>query len=397
MKSLTLYLKRNLYFMISLVTVFLTVVFAVVLLFVLDLGKSVSQTSVGFVYLGSYERNEYEDVLAPRITQWQNTADYELSYQEYTWEIDLNYFAFDALQTAVEVREDVNNPAFFTLSQANEDLLYQSLTSDLTNDLIQAFDFDALLSDLTFDMKLLKNRKLYELKDYLDPSLFTTVIDTLSLDQIDPLIVNELTEAFQEPLVIPANERFYLIESTNDLDLSNEALSVIASALQYLTVKTPVEGYIFERYQGLPLWASPGVNVRILKLSNYDFSFFNPLQEALEMSLEQTAADTLVFTLTGLPLLTIYEKDEVVGPTIYYQTIFVDNPLLDALTPGVVVTDTDTETTYELEILAGTNGYITYYIRRVTPLGGTTSEIELYTEQTLPINRIVEQNIVVKE
>ena len=397
MKSLTLYLKRNLYFMISLVTVFLTVVFAVVLLFVLDLGKSVSQTSVGFVYLGSYERNQYEDVLAPRITQWQNTADYELSYQEYTWEIDLNYFAFDALQTAVEVREDVNNPAFFTLSQANEDLLYQSLTSDLTVDLIQAFDFDALLSDLTFDMKLLKNRKLYELKDYLDPSLFTTVIDTLSLDQIDPLIVNELTQAFQEPLVIPANERFYLIESTNELDLSNEALSVIASALQYLTVKTPVEGYIFERYQDLPLWASPGVNVRILKLSNYDFSFFNPLQEALEMSLEQTAADTLVFTLTGLPLLTTYEKDEVVGPTIYYQTTFVDNPLLDALTPGVVVTDTDTETTYELEVLAGTNGYITYYVRRVTPLGGTISEIELYTEQTLPINRIVEQNIVVKE
>lgn len=397
MKSLTLYLKRNLYFMISLVTVFLTVVFAVVLLFVLDLGKSVSQTSVGFVYLGSYERNEYEDVLAPRITQWQNTADYELSYQEYTWEIDLNYFAFDALQTAVEVREDVNNPAFFTLSQANEALLYQSLTSDLTNDLIQAFDFDALLSDLTLDMKLLKNRKLYELKDYLDPSLFTTVIDTLSVDQIDPLIVNELTEAFQEPLVIPANERFYLIESTNELDLSNEALSVIASALQYLTVKTPVEGYIFERYQDLPLWASPGVNVRILKLSNYDFSFFNPLQEALEMSLEQTAADILVFTLTGLPLLTTYEKDEVMGPTIYYQTTFVDNPLLDALTPGVVVTDTDTETTYELEILAGTNGYTTYYVRRVTPLGGTISEIELYTEQTLPINRIVEQNIVVKE
>ncbi|HPG42277.1 MAG TPA: hypothetical protein PLJ98_00540 [Acholeplasmataceae bacterium] len=397
MKSLTLYFKRNLYFMISLVTVFLTVVFAVVLLFVLDLGKSVSQTSVGFVYLGSYERNEYEDVLAPRITQWQNTADYELSYQEYTWEIDLNYFAFDALQTAVEVREDVNNPAFFTLSQANEDLLYQSLTSDLTVDLIQAFDFNALLSDLTFDMKLLKNRKLYELKDYLEPSLSTTVIDTLSLDQIDPLIVNEITEAFQEPLVIPANERFYLIEATNDLDLSNEALSVIASALQYLTVKTPVEGYMFERYQDLPLWASPGVNVRILKLSNYDFSFFNPLQEALEMSLEQTAADTLVFTLTGLPLLTTYEKDEVVGPTIYYQTTFVDNPLLDALTPSVVVTDTDTETTYELEVLAGTNGYITYYVRRVTPLGGTTYEIELYTEQTLPINRIVEQNIVVKE
>ncbi len=397
MKSLTLYLKRNLYFMISLVTVFLTVVFAVVLLFVLDLGKSVSQTSVGFVYLGSYERNEYEDVLAPRITQWQNTADYELSYQEYTWEIDLNYFAFDALQTAVEVREDVNNPAFFTLSQANEDLLYQSLTSDLTVDLMQAFDFDAFLSDLSFDMKLLKNRKLYELKDYLDPSLFTTVIDTLSIDQLDPLIVSELTQAFQEPLTIPANERFYLIESTNELDLSNEALSIIASALQYLTFKTPVEGYMFERYQDLPLWASSGVNVRILKLSNYDFSFFNPLQEALEMSIEQTAADTLVFTLTGLPLLTTYEKDVVVGPTIYYQTTFVDNPLLDALTPGVAVTDTDTETTYELEVLAGTNGYITYYVRRVTPLGGTPSEIELYTEQTLPINRIVEQNIVVKE
>ncbi|MDY0295536.1 MAG: hypothetical protein RBQ71_06990 [Acholeplasmataceae bacterium] len=396
MKSLTLYLKRNLYFMISLFTVFLTVVSAIVLLFVFDLGKSVAQTSVGFVYLGSYESSQYEEVLTPRILQWQNTADYALTYQEYEWDIDLSHFVFDGKMTADQVRSDVNNPAFFSLSSEEETALYQELTEDLTVQLVDAFDFDALLTDIAQDMKLLKNRKTYELKNYLDQTVYDVVIDSVTIDNIDQVVVNEMINQLIDPIEIPENKRFYLIDELSSFDLSNEALSIIASALQYVTVKTPVEGYLFESYVDLPLWADDGMNVRILKLNQYDFSFFNPLQQMMTLHVESSLPNTITFTLKGLPFLTTYEREVVVGPTIHYQTTIVTNELLDALTPGVIITDTDTETIYELETLAGTDGYVTYYNRVVKPLVEDEFTITLYQEQTLPIHRVIEQHIVAK-
>ena len=58
LKSIMLYLKRNLYFILSMTTLILTFSAAVVLLAVFDLGKPVAQTSVGFVYLGSTDPSE---------------------------------------------------------------------------------------------------------------------------------------------------------------------------------------------------------------------------------------------------------------------------------------------------------------------------------------------------
>ena len=98
-------------------------------------------------------------------------------------------------------------------------------------------------------MQLLKNRKTYDIKEYLSNELAESIIDTLNIDQLPLDVISDLIESGFEDLVIPANQRFYLIQALKDYDLSNETLSVIASALEYLLVKTPVEGFVFQPNQ----------------------------------------------------------------------------------------------------------------------------------------------------
>lgn len=397
MKGIVLYFKRNLYFMISIIAFFLTLIFAIIVLVVLDLGKDVEGTSVGFIYLGSSEPSEYSSVLSPRISQWQKSADYAIRYQEYEWEINLDLFEFDVISTVNAVKSDLNNPAYFILSETNEEELFQNVTEHMTLEMINGFNFDDFLFDLTQDMQLLKNRKTYDIKEYFSNELAESIIDTLNIDQLPLDVISDLIESGFEDLVIPANQRFYLIQALKDYDLSNETLSVIASALEYLLVKTPVEGFVFQPNQNLPLWVEPGMNVRILKVNTYDFSFFNPLMENLKLSIEQVNDDTLSFTLHGFPFLTSYERQVVLGPTIYHQTTWNDNTNLDETTEGVIITETDDEIIYILNIENGVDGYVTYYKRLVIPLEGDMKIYDLYYEQTLPKNATKEQNRVEKE
>lgn len=390
-----LYLKRNLYFILSMTTLVLTLGAAVVLLAVFDLGKPVAQTSVGFVYLGSTDPSEYGNVLAPRIVQWQDTADYALSYQEYEWWIDLNYFVFDVENTVRHVDTNQNNKAYFTITEDAKNELYQELVSDLKQALIDGFDYDALLDDLKSDMSLLKNRKTYNLKDYIDVSLYNSVIDTIQMDNIPLSIVTNIHQAIDD-ITIPAHVRFSLSDALTSYDLTNEELSVIASAMQHLFVVTPVQGFIFEPYTTLPSWVLPGANVRILKMSGYDFSFFNPLQETMTISVDRIDQDSLLFTLKGYPFLTEYQRVVENGPVIYFQEIRNENLSLTDTTPGITIIDTLTETTYELITTLGINGQVIHFNRLTIPLHQAAYTITLFSEHRYPITQIVEEHVIPK-
>lgn len=390
-----LYLKRNLYFILSMTTLVLTLGAAVVLLAVFDLGKPVAQTSVGFVYLGSTDPSEYGNVLAPRIAQWQDTADYALSYQEYEWWIDLNYFVFDVENTVRHVDTNQNNKAYFTITEDAKNELYQELVSDLKQALIDGFDYDALLDDLKSDMSLLKNRKTYNLKDYIDVSLYNSVIDTIQMDNIPLSIVTNIHQAIDD-ITIPAHVRFSLSDALTSYDLTNEELSVIASAMQHLFVVTPVQGFIFEPYTTLPSWVLPGANVRILKMSGYDFSFFNPLQETMTISVDRIDQDSLLFTLKGYPFLTEYQRVVENGPVIYFQEIRNENLSLTDTTPGITIIDTLTETTYELITTLGINGQVIHFNRLTIPLHQAAYTITLFSEHRYPITQIVEEHVIPK-
>lgn len=389
------YLKRNLYLILSIVVLTLTATGSIIIISVLDIGKPVAQTSVGFIYLGSVESKDYEGVLTPRITNWQNTSDYALIYQEYEWVIDLRHFTFDVQETIQNIRVNKNNKAFFSLLEANKTLLHDQITTDLNDTLIQAFDYEKLLVDIQSEMSLLKNRKNFYLTDYLDPSMKETLIDHIVITSIPALTVDAIM-ASTTAITLPGLSRFYIIEALSDANLSNEALSVIASALQYVTFLTPIQGYIFESYFDKPMWADLGVNVRILKMNNYNFSFYNPMREDMILHIERIDFQTLSFTLKGYPYLTRYERVIDTSTTIPFQTMRLLDLSLNDTTIGVTITETDIDITYEVVQTIGVLGYEIRYIRKTTPLHGSSIEQTLYIEQVLPVHQVILENIVSK-
>jgi len=397
LKRIAFYFKHNLYFMISLITVSLSIMFAVVMLFVLDLGESVEETSVGFIYLGSYSQDQYAGVLTSKVAQWQETADFELVYHGYEIEIDLSLFNFNVTETVSQIQTNQTNQAFFTISTENRAILMTHFEDNMTPTILSSFDMDSFLEDVLSDMSSLKNRKVYQLKLYLAEGLSQSVIQTITIDQISLADVNQIIEEV-ESIQILGTSRFSILKTlgTNP-NLDNNQLSIIASALQKLTIDTHFEGYVYTSYLTLPSWAEPGMNVRILKVNQFDFSFYNRLIDPYTVEINQVSNDTLSFTLKGYPYMTTYVSSIDESIVIPFTTQYIENLTIDETTPGVIITETDTEFIYEMIITPGQTGKVISYFKTITPLNGSSTTIKIYDEQYVASPEIREQNIVLKD
>jgi hypothetical protein len=131
-------------------------------------------------------------------------------------------------------------------------------------------------------------------------------------------------------------------------------------------------------------------------MSGYDFSFFNPLQETMTISVDRIDQDSLLFTLKGYPFLTEYQRVVENGPVIYFQEIRNENLSLTDTTPGITIIDTLTETTYELITTLGINGQVIHFNRLTIPLHQAAYTITLFSEHRYPITQIVEEHVIPK-
>lgn len=395
MKHFLKYLKTNLYFVISLLMLTASMGVAVFILIEFDLGRRVDQTTVGFIYLGSYESSEYDNILDQRVTQWQAQADFKISYQQYEYPIDISLYELDLEETIDRIKLDQNNKAYFNISESNQQLIASGIETHFTSLLIDGFDHERFMTDLNSEMQTLINRKVFYLVDYLDVSLASYEIGSYQLTGLDPLLVNEVTEV--ESFTILKNARFSLLNTLGETSLENEALSLIASLLQEVTRDSHFEGFIFDPFTVLPSWATPGVNARILKVNGYDFTFYNRFDLDYTVEIEKINDTTVSLSLIGYPYRSSYASTSEVEIIVAFQTIYVENLTLTDTTPGVVVTENDTEFIYELEVTPGVDGEVIFYYRTITPLGGVPQTVKLYDEAFLPQSRIIEQHIVPKE
>lgn len=378
--------------MVSLITVSIAVIFAVVIMSIFDLSKDVEETSVGFIYLGNYEPSQYGNILTQRVQQWKNTADYKIIYQNNEYIIDLAWFDFDIDQTINQMTPDQNNQAFFILSTTNDTLLKNELENMFTTSIVSQFAYQWFIDDLLEDMGTLKNRKVYQLIDYLDEATSIHIISETNISSIDSLDVTKIIEEVEE-IEIFENSRFSMLSYLSDTTLNNTQLSIIASAMQKLMIETHFNGFIFEQNPTLPTWAEIGSNVRILKVNQYDFSFFNGLNHRYTITLEKLSDTSITFKLIGYPYITEYESSQDIEVIIPYQTIIIDNPEIDETTPGVIITETDTEFIYQVVTQTGVDGYVVFFYRTITPNLSDPVTITLYNEQYFPIHEIIEQNI----
>lgn len=388
------YVKRNLYFMTSVVTVFLALVFAILMMFVFRLGEPVEETSVGFIYLGNIDVEQYENVLSTRVTQWQNTADYQITYQQHNYELDLTDFVFDVALTISSMRVNQNNMAFFQIPSTYQETLELELRAHFTDTVIDGFNYDAFISDLMREMRQLKNRKVYTLTAYLDASLSSTVLSQVTVQNItssDVMKITGLLESFE----IQKRQRFSILDAMKNIDFNNEQLSIIASAMQKMTRNTHFEGFIFEQYFDLPEWATLGMNTRILKVNQFDFTFYNRFYEDYVITIEQESPTSITFTLKGYPYRLSYQSYESSEIIVPFSSIYVTNANL-VTDPEATMIETDTAYIYEKVVRSGVDGFVLFYYRNIGT-GTSMQTIKLYDEQMLPVIEIIETYSVMKE
>ncbi len=381
--------------MITLIVLLLSITFASLTLAIFSFGNSVDQTSLGFIYLGDSEEEQYSSVINNQIVSWKANADYRIQYQDYTFAIDLSMIDLDLEKTLSHIEKDQENQAYFEVSNDNYLAIQNDIETEFTDAVITTFDMDSFITRLLIDVSELRNRKVYELSEFLAPQLASAVLHEVQVNQILADDVNQVIAEVQT-FAIDANSRFSLLEKLGDLSLTNEQLSIIASALQAVSLETHFNGFIFEQNYTLPSWALSGQNVRILRVNEFDFTFFNQCDMNYEVSIEKVNATTLNFKLIGYPFITTYETTSVFQVAIPFQTIYVQDDDLDEFTPGVIITETDTEYIYQLLIQAGVPGQVTFYMRSGTRPGGIVTTTRLFDEQMLPTQAIYYQNIVDK-
>ncbi len=388
-------LKQNAYFTITVLICLLSLTFAGITLVAFSFGNSANETSVGSIYLGNTKSDQYAAVLADETNLWMNRASYELVYEDYTYDIPLNLFEFNAATTIDHLTVNAVNLAYFDIDNTNLNLLKQEIETTFTSTLYDVFDFETFYANLTTDMQNLKNLKVYDVADYLDTGVSETVLASRSLTLIAPADVDHIISVVTN-LDIQAKSRFSILESLGALDLSNEQLSIIASGIQGVVLNTNFDGFVFEQNYTMPTWAAPGQNVRILKVNDFDFTFYNDFDVLYHIQISKTSSNTLLFELIGYPYITTYDTTSVFQVTIPYQTIYIDNDTIDGLTPGVITEETDTEYIYHLLIQNGTEGQVSFFMRTATRFGETPVTSRLFDEQILPIPEIYYENIVLK-
>lgn len=384
--------------MISIITLSLAIVFAMTMLFVNDISNPPSSTTLGSIYLGAYEEGQYEGIISNEVNAYLDEAVFEVSYQNSNYVIDLSLFEYNKALTMNSIVDNQENRAYFSINETNLIDLSAQLELNFSSRVFSAINVDELIEQIVSDMGYMISLKQYQLADYFMEDTNLTTLNTAIVTQINSLDASNIIELVDQ-IVIEPHSRYSILEQLGPLDLTNEQLSIISTGMLRTLVKSHMNGFIFNTNPAIPQWGLDGFNVRILKVNQYDFSFYNSFEYLYQIDINETSNDDeLSFTLIGVPFVDVYGVDVQVDKVVIPRnTTYYENEDLDEFTDSVIIEDTATETTYLLLLEEGYDGSINYIYRTVTNVFGVTSQFKLYEEQYDAKPRIYDRLIVDKE
>ena len=396
MKKLLMPIRKRIYLISAIIILLLSLLFSYLMIQSMNYHSFNTQTLVGSIYLDNIEESQYANHITSEVEDWKNKSTYKIIYQNISLEVNLDYFNLDISQTIDDIRIGENNLLAFEFSNQSEIQLINEMenvfSENIINQMIDQSFFNTLLSDLE-TMNVLKT---YRLEDFLEDDLSSTVIDTITINNINAEDVNHITSIISQ-ISIYEKSRFSILDSLSNEALSNEQLSIIASGIQKVTMLTPFNGYIFNQYKDAPSWSEDGLNVRILKTNQFDFSFYNPLDFNYTIQINKSSDTSISLSLIGYPFInqyTIQSNEEV---QLDYQTIYIENTTIDETTENIIIIDDVDEVTYHLLIQSGVNGKILSWERTVIYPDLSESTSIIYREIINPIPEIYQENIVQKE
>ena len=387
--------KKNVFFILSVVLFTLSIGFLIVITGVFGFTKQTHETSIGFIYLGSVEEKNYEQVISTSISKWKTDIIYEIEYQNIMYEISMNDFELDLSNTIENIKMNQNNLAIFGITPTKKANLFSQLSDVFSTDVIASIDQNELIQDILSDMARLKVKSIYRLTTYMNEDDLVLLLSH-SITSIETLDVNKIIETL-ETIHISEKSRFSLLNYTESLDLNNQQLSIIASGILPLIRSSQFTNINFHTNTIMPSWANHGENVRILKVNLFDLSFLNPFDQDYTIEITKINDTTLKFDLIGFHNAYQVDSHFEVKDTINFQTIYVDDETIDENTPGVVILEEDDESImYGVLFQAGVLGSIIYFYRTTTFHDASSITSIIAIEVYYPSNEIYYTNTILK-
>ena len=386
MKKLSGLAIQNLYFVLSFVILGSALIFTVLFLTWFGIDAEPNQTSVGIIYLGDLEEDEYASRIESEVLIWKSTAVYDIYYQNESFRIDLNLFDLDIDNILDSIQLNQQNQALFTLSESNRTILRDSLKAFFTEDVIEALDFDTLIDEITHKMGRLIRRKSFALVNYLDPLLTNNEIDAYEIKNLsddDMAIMSTI-----EPLIVEPYSRFSVLKALEIYDLTNDQMSMIATAILTTSLNSHFSGFDFSSYPEDPSWAVFNYNVRILRLNRYDLTFFNNLNQTFTFHITPASDNSIEVSLEGYPYLVTYKTVVRSMYTVNYPTFEIENEDLDETQEGVEIINDDGVEYYRLLIQEGIDGSVISYFRSMVRLDEEAVLVRLFEVQLEPTPKI---------
>lgn len=380
MRKTKIWIKNNLLFCISMITLLISIGFSVS---IISINRATSQgnaTRVGHIYLGSDE-NRYGSILSSSINQYKDVATYEVSYQNLTYELDFDLVIFQDNETLNQMNVGDNNLAFFNINKTS---LENDLIHLFGDDFINLIDMDAFTEDLESNLSNLIYFQEFKLSTYLNQSSKTTVIKEDTFSNVQQAISSQLDD--QVIFTIGPNEMFSILENTSDMGLSEETLSFMSQAILNVTLESP-----FNHYQFMGRYTND-YEMIILRNNDLDFSFYNPYDQAFQIVFTKNNNDIHI-ELIGPPLINTY-RVETISTTLPYEIIYEDDETLTD--SAYMIEDTDTYTLYQKTEINGLDGELNQVIRHTEDQDGEITSETLYYYRIQPTNQVIIENTVQK-
>lgn len=382
------WIKNNLIFFISLIILFFSIIFSVIILTEFKIQSNLESTRVGHIYLGS-EKNDYESRLNTSITEFLAEADYKIDYQDESYDLDFSYFDFSTENTIENINNNSNNLAYFSVIDIND--FETHLISIFSDEVVNAINLNELVSDIEIQLGKLDYFSVFSLTNYFDETNANSIILDKTYSISNQTITNDLSQI--EEIVINPLKQFSLLDKLSVYNINNESLSFLASIMQDLTLETHFDNFIFQSYNTFPNWANETMNVRILKTNNFDFSFYNGFNQEYKFIIDVIDSSTIKLKLQGMPYTFTYTIEEITT-AIPYNTIIVDDPDLDDIT--YKIDETDTEIIYQKLLQSGVDGTLYTYVRTITYSDSSTETTVLFYIKFSAIPEIISENIIAK-
>ena len=389
MDKLKRWIRNNLLFFISLVLLGGSLVFTTVILIEFRITSQLESTSVGHIYLGNV-KSSYDSILNQEILDFYLEAEYKISYQKHELEIDLGYFEFDMEETKNNITVNQNNLAYFSLSTNNLSELENDILSTFGADVYDNLDLTMIVDAISNSLSSLELFIEFDLSDFFLDTIQSSVLISKTYNLSNQTMLNNV--ATLTPFTVEGTSNFSLLDNTADYGFDNETLSFIASAVFNLLLESHFDNFIFHQYDQLPSWASSGMNVKILRVNEFDLQFFNNFHNDYQITFTVQNSNVTV-NLIGLP----YADDYAIGTlntVIPYNTIYVEDSSLDDI--AYKVSETDTEIVYQKLLEPGVDGEIKTYLRTITLSTGDTIVKTIFYEKIDSVPEIISENIVEK-